>query len=219
MTKLTVKLYCCFQLFVSVFASASGLSEVDEFYFVAIGLNAEVSQNTKVFVTTGAYEEYEEEAFKARMIQTGTRKFLDERNSWGISYIAIDLKSTPNGNRLKEHRANVDYEDSRTLGDLRLGTTARFEYRTGDVDSDIRFRPVLNLSKPLTLGDSKFSLYGEAMPVYSIGKERFIFSYIGAGANFQLGSSVHANLAYLHIFDYLRDVRRGGFRVMLSKTF
>ena len=130
----------------------------------------------------------------------------DSKSSWEVEYFGYFPRHPYSGHALEDHRARIGYGISTDWQGFIISHRSRLEYRTGQLDEAVRYRPEVKVMRVIPVGESyRLPVYASYEAAYNTGDERFDFGFSRAGFIFPVSKSLKIEAGYLEIRDFKRD--------------
>lgn len=139
------------------------------------------------------------EEFAGEIAYLGIAKKMDSGVVWKAGYFGYFPKQDDD-HYIEDHRLRGSLSYTFKLNDWRLMHRSRIEYRMGQLSSGFRYRPTLNLSRPVTIGKTTIFPYAEVEPFYDFKQHQLTLTLFTAGIKWPITPSISLNIGHINIF-------------------
>ena len=180
-------------------------------FFGCLYVNASANENGLQFVTLSASKQLDSghtligvigdihEEFAGEIAYLGLAKKMDSGLVWKAGYFGY-FPEQDDGHYIEDHRLRGSLSYTFKLNSWRLMHRSRVEYRMGQLSSGFRYRPTLNLSRPITIGETTLIPYAEVEPFYDFKQHQLTLTIFTAGIKWPVTPNISLNIGHMNIF-------------------
>ncbi len=144
---------------------------------------------------------------------------IEDNQFLQAGYLGFLPRSPLTNNRLEDHRLRAGWGIRWAAGGNLFTHLSRLEYRSGQLDEAVRYRPKLRAARSLRILGKSVPFYLSYEPAYDIGKERFAFGLLQTSFFIPVATGVSVELGYFSIRNFVTDITDDGSLVVLHFVF